>query len=120
MAVKNTIASSAAAWSHVTCGNHGTKTKSRVSSASTSKTRSTTTVEVISARDVRVLRWRATMRATSPARAGRIVLKNWPRSVASKVGQYGGRVSAGNRYCQRSPRTPWATSRSSTIGITHQ
>ena len=98
----------------------GAKMNSKASRTRTSNNRSTTTVEVVSAREVLAVRCSARIRATSPARAGRTLLKHWPSSVASKTGPYGGRVAAVNRNCQRSARTTCARKSSAIDGIVHQ
>ena len=116
----STTASTAAARSQVTCGSQCASTNSSPSRQSTSKSRSTTTVAVASTIDVPDVRFSATTRAASPARAGSTLLTAWPRSVASSVGPYAGRVGRGKRYCQRSARMPWAAKSSRIAGSAHQ
>jgi hypothetical protein len=71
---RSTAARTPAARSHVRSGSHGSATNRSRRSESTSKTRSMTTVAVVSAMEARAFRFSATTRAASPARAGRMLL----------------------------------------------
>jgi hypothetical protein len=104
----------------VTSGNQGSATNKRRSSASTSKKRSMTTVAVVSARDAPPRECRATIRAASPARNGKTVLKNWPTSKAWVVGHTAGVVLGEKSTRHRSTRMKNPSASVTNAGINHQ
>src|SRR5438067_13213672 len=90
-----------------------------MTSESTSKIRSTTTVAASSARDAPELRWSATTRAASPARAGSTLLKKYPTRSALVVLLSGGRRSGANSDRQRTARRTTATASAAIAGRIH-
>jgi hypothetical protein len=100
----NAIPRIPAARIQVTSGNQGSATNRSRRRARTSKKRSVTTVAAVSARDEPPRECKATIRAASPARSGKTLLKNWPISSAWVVGQTAGLVFGEKRTRQRSAR----------------
>jgi hypothetical protein len=60
------------------------------------------------------------MRAASPARKGRTLFRNWPRTSVSVVGQMPGRVAGANMYRQRSTRRKKPNASSAKAGSRYQ
>jgi hypothetical protein len=116
----NAIPRIPAARIQVTSGNQGSPTNKSRSRASTSKKRSMTTVAVVSARDEPPRECKATIRAASPARSGKTLLKNWPTSKAWVVGQTAGLVLGEKRTRQRSTRMKNPSASIRNAGISHQ
>jgi hypothetical protein len=112
--------STAALRSHETCGSHGVVTNRSKSSASTSNRRSTATVAVDSASETAAYRFSATIRAASPARKGRMLLKKRPINVAFVVSQRGGRRPGSKRTRQRAARATVDTTSAPVAGTSHQ
>jgi hypothetical protein len=105
---------------HVTSGSQGTVTKRSKRRARTSKTRSITTVPVVSTSDTPPSERKATIRAASPARKGSTLLRNWPRRRDSVVGKSPGRVSGANMNRQRSTRMKNASASRAKEGSRYQ
>ena len=116
----NAIPRIPAARIQVTSGNQGSPMNKSRSRARTSKKRSMTTVAVVSARDEPPRECKATIRAASPARRGKMLLKNWPTSSAWVVGQIAGLVLGEKSTRQRSTRMKNPSASVTSAGISHQ